>query len=788
MTTDCWTLLGILPTDDESAIRKAYARRLRDFRPDEDPAGFQALVEARKDAILEAQWQAIRYVNEQSADHDDLIYDADDSLQTNGSVEDRYRVTPDRHASVAFDQPCRLSQLLESLELLVSALRPVVTEVPASPLWIAEPWTKLLDQAANELDFEGYEAFLQALATKVDGLFPPFARKYLTSLAHHGKGMGIAAVVDVIEAKTHFSETATLLFDHCSSGSAYTYLEWVDVARAGRNILDRLAQGKSAYFRGKVPIFPANEEPNEVDGFNLSGYYRHALELGRWPISFQVTKFFLPSYAVARYFNGPLGLLIILLTLTTLLLSFIAKTSTLLYLTTAGLCPLIAARIYFAARFKKFSILRFSKRTILADRYRIWDPQLRLSYRNSNISWKNDLTARASMPIEFSIIFIILINLLLSYGAIWREGPLYAKPAEQIVVDAVLMALDKSRNNADFQDSDFFSLFSKIRSGEANGFPLRSFSTGITAGELPNKLWLPQVMDARRRLESSLTKSREAGEPLLGVGEDRDKKLKALYFLYQAGDPSLRASIEENLLLFNGVIHRPYNEDSARWQRVLWKIVPPRQPSDLSLSDVELFHSEVLQLFISRVGTRTSDISETEILSQFRFLIRAQAPDLIAKISFKDFKPIPDYVPGPIIISDPNLPTDGLLRVLLTGRPPDTGHHGILRRARGADLPPEIAHMQNIDVTMARKVYFETALSLLSWGSSAFVLDVLNTSLANIPSGLHPSTAEFWISGAVNLVKAAKGNAEFDPMKQFYFRNETEEVKILARQIIEGRF
>ncbi|MDQ1197291.1 hypothetical protein [Agrobacterium sp. SORGH_AS 787] len=392
------------------------------------------------------------------------------------------------------------------------------------------------------------------------------------------------------------------------------------------------------------------------------------------------------------------------------------------------------------------------------------------------------------MPVELFIVVIILINVVVSYVAIWREGPLYAKPAEQIVVDTVLFALDRSTKSPDFYYSHFFDVFSQIRSGEADGFPLRVLGGGVNAGELPNKLWLPQVMGARRRLEASLTGQQQFDERLLGVRENRDKKLNALYFLYQAGDPALRVSIEETLLLFTGVMHPPYDEESAHWQRTLWKIVPPRQPYELSPSEVELFHSKALQRFISMVGTRTSNISDTQILTQLRFLLSAKSSDLIAKISLKEFKPIPDAGLSQITIPDTNLPSDRLLRALLKGHIPDIGHHGIFQGVRGETLPSEIAHIQNIDVSTARKVYFETASSLLSKGSPAFVLDVLNASLADIPSRFHPGTADFWISGAINLVKAVTENAEFDRTKGYYFTTENEDVKILARQIIEGRF
>jgi hypothetical protein len=54
-----WALLGIVPTQEARDIKRAYAARLKAVRPDDDPAGFQALREAY-------EW-ALRQCNEQPA-------------------------------------------------------------------------------------------------------------------------------------------------------------------------------------------------------------------------------------------------------------------------------------------------------------------------------------------------------------------------------------------------------------------------------------------------------------------------------------------------------------------------------------------------------------------------------------------------------------------------------------------------------------------------------------------------------------------------------------------------
>ena len=48
---DCWTILGLTPTGDERAVLRAYAQKLRETRPEDDPEGFQRLLAAREQAL-----------------------------------------------------------------------------------------------------------------------------------------------------------------------------------------------------------------------------------------------------------------------------------------------------------------------------------------------------------------------------------------------------------------------------------------------------------------------------------------------------------------------------------------------------------------------------------------------------------------------------------------------------------------------------------------------------------------------------------------------------------------
>ena len=48
---DCWAILGLTPTGDERAVLRAYAKKLRETRPEDDPEGFQRLLAAREQAL-----------------------------------------------------------------------------------------------------------------------------------------------------------------------------------------------------------------------------------------------------------------------------------------------------------------------------------------------------------------------------------------------------------------------------------------------------------------------------------------------------------------------------------------------------------------------------------------------------------------------------------------------------------------------------------------------------------------------------------------------------------------
>ncbi|MEM7433204.1 MAG: J domain-containing protein [Pseudomonadota bacterium] len=80
-----WQLLGIEPTESERDVKRAYARKVKEIRPDEKPTEFQALHEAYKAALFYCQHPDLA---NQIGDPDLIYIEGDPSeLQNDEAVE-----------------------------------------------------------------------------------------------------------------------------------------------------------------------------------------------------------------------------------------------------------------------------------------------------------------------------------------------------------------------------------------------------------------------------------------------------------------------------------------------------------------------------------------------------------------------------------------------------------------------------------------------------------------------------------------------------------------------------
>lgn len=87
-----WEVLGLDgPTDDLKAIKRAYAKKLRVTRPDDDPEGFMAL----RDALEHAKYEAQFHVGAQDNDLGNAVIDpASNANLTENHIVDVHGFTP----------------------------------------------------------------------------------------------------------------------------------------------------------------------------------------------------------------------------------------------------------------------------------------------------------------------------------------------------------------------------------------------------------------------------------------------------------------------------------------------------------------------------------------------------------------------------------------------------------------------------------------------------------------------------------------------------------------------
>ncbi|WP_395794969.1 hypothetical protein [Aquimonas sp.] len=136
-----WQVLGIEPSEDTRAIKQAYARALKQTRPDADPEGYQRLRECYEWALGWVEWK--REHPEQSADAEaysdaDTRVDADEPDADAVALEAR---PPDSANAVAVDDgehtPSRRSPV-DRADAQVHAARASESHEPRPPDSIAE--------------------------------------------------------------------------------------------------------------------------------------------------------------------------------------------------------------------------------------------------------------------------------------------------------------------------------------------------------------------------------------------------------------------------------------------------------------------------------------------------------------------------------------------------------------------------------------------------------------------------------------------------------------------------
>ena len=222
---DPWAILGIDPTPDPAAIRRAYATQLKTRRPDEDAERFQLLVEAR-DRALAWHWPGPDEAPEPEGMPEGIVMHFDQA-QLDALIADDHGAVPlPEDFRFVFEpnfQPAPIPTSdtpgpLASLAALLSG-----------PTWDGPAWQALMQEAAG-LDIGTHgrlrDAVLQSAIPRL-----PVVPAYDDMRDEYFAGTGPGAVVDALEAGFGFGGDQAGLARQAGSTAALRYLGWLDHAR-----------------------------------------------------------------------------------------------------------------------------------------------------------------------------------------------------------------------------------------------------------------------------------------------------------------------------------------------------------------------------------------------------------------------------------------------------------------------------------------------------------------------------------------------------------------------------
>jgi hypothetical protein len=304
-----WSVLDIPPTADESAIRKAYAAKLRLTRPDEDPKGFQELREARDAALAQSRFldqednddQASAFELPDATPVEDagLLSEVAQSLaqgESGATAEVGTVVLVDPHDITAIEPDDDASEVLESLNK-------VGTPHPWRDL--KSQWADVFDaMEADSLANQGYNMWI-VLPRLLDdvrqtsGRLPDGADFGSASQSVASKVLGAyAPILQDFERRFGILHQDTILLEYMSEEDARALTSALTIA-VGRELppQPRIRQeiNVEAIEEHHVQAAWAND-PKMLD------YYHKALEKDEFPWSFNFLALLFPL-PVALYYR-----------------------------------------------------------------------------------------------------------------------------------------------------------------------------------------------------------------------------------------------------------------------------------------------------------------------------------------------------------------------------------------------------------------------------------------------------------------------------------------------------
>ncbi|PDT37778.1 hypothetical protein CO671_06465 [Rhizobium sp. M10] len=641
MTETCWTLLQIAPTEDENDIRRAYARRLRDFRPDEDPEGFQRLVGA-KDAALNwasAQPAALPALTVEA--REDSERNADLALLTRTDAAEDEKTIP-----VASDQVDPGEEPARSAEIAVGdvgdrrnvsvfeRLRAIVAPDKDRP-WSAGPaakktqsWTELFDMAAG-LSLQRHDQLLKEIGRNFPPILPGAGLQGLETIEEFTRGHGFAAVVETIEQQCRFAERPASLAHLCGQDAAMVYFSWLAHAQSARGILQRREAGRAAYSDAQtgLPIFPPEDRIFALQTVELVKFHKEAVECRRWPFRFDWKTLIAPTTRLAA--AGLTWESAVFLAMLGLIAAGGSSTSNDIaqMIALVSIPLLLIARIFMAFFVHRLGISASLRRVMRADRRGLWSSTPRHeALRNK---WHDYVRGIFVVELILSLAALVLAPIVISTFLQLKDD--LDRPAEAVVSELVISALDATADDDRVPDSALFDLIDFVNSAELLNFHDRGKSTPIVVRDLENREWLAELHRRADRLRGKSWFSgsdRElVGPTLATAGAERERKLRVLADAYRLATPERRMEIQRALASWQPTLTAAKGPEAIA---AVWAAIPPRSDGP----NLDAFPEEMRRLLLDRFlggAIGVADIDDVQLVSRLHHLLTVPA-DALAEI------------------------------------------------------------------------------------------------------------------------------------------------------------
>lgn len=747
MVETCWTLLQIAPTQEEDEIRRAYARRLRDFRPDEDPEGFQRLLGARDAALNWANTQPTDLLTATIVGRDDLGWDADlaelTERENTGHSGEQLKVDTTGETVLqpesAPAKPAEFPVEIETIDdgLVFERLREVVAREKERPwgadpaVYEAQPWIELFNLAAG-LSLQRHEQFLEAVGRHFPPILPPIGLQGLETIQEFAQGRGVCAVVETIEQQCRFAERPGSLVQLCGQEAAMIYFSWLAHAQSARGVLQRRAAGRAAYVddRTGLPAFPAEDRIFALETADLVKFHKDTVDSGRWPFRFDWRTLLLPTTRLATaglIWQG--GLFLVLLGVIAAG-GFSLNNDTAQLIALAGIPVLLGARIVMAVFINRLAVGAALQRVMQADSRGLWSRKPRPdALRNQ---WRE--YARLIFMGEFILSLAVLVSVPVMMLSFWQLKDDLDRPVETVVSEIVVSVLVAVADDDRLPDGQLFDLIDFVISSEKEHFSDRSAGVPKLVRNLEKRQWLAELHSREDRLIGKTWVSgsdRVLIDPVIVTpAAERERKLRVLADAYRSATPEGRMQIERSLAAWKLTLNFAKGPQAIA---AVWAAIPPRTDGP----NLDAFPEEMRRLLIGKflanaVGNFID--SDVQLVSQFHWLLTVPADRLY------EIGPL-----QPVAVVDQNA-ADNLS---LTPGEDNSDETGAARyfREHGDRPATKAPALPRLNAALARSSYFDVARTCLDLSSEAdrsHMRQQIAQSLANSPDASISSSADLW--------------------------------------------